>query len=182
MVKYLPIRAALYCLNMRWTWFVALGIITAWIGVDFTDPIDWGDDPTSNGHWSALAIILLVWWIMNAVCLVFAPIIDIDLSHYRDYKDSLRYNNKFNDRNEKILAEAKQDKVNVYRTTNGLTGKKKELLRSFDVADDLEATDRAIEFTASVRSELEERKRKEKQQKKYVNKEAESLARVLNRG
>lgn len=181
MVKYMPIKVALYVQHMWWTWAAIAAIISVWIGIDFTDPVDWGDHPDSNGHWSFISIVLLIWWIINAVGLMASLLADGDENHFYYYQRAVA-DSSWNERNERILAKSEGDRVNIYRITEGVKGKDKRLLASYDVAEDLEATDKAIEYAAHARADLAERKRKEKAQQKYINKEAESLARVINKG
>jgi hypothetical protein len=178
-VKYTPIKVGYYFGTHLWPWAVVAAIVTTWIGIDFTDSMDWGDSPESNGHWSAISVVLLLWWIANAFALFITPLIDVEDSHLWDYQRKVR-DSKWNGRHEKIVAKAEGDEVNIYKITSGLDGRNEQLLRRFDVVEDLEATDKAIEAAAQLRSQLKERKRIEKEKDKPHD-EAARLARIINK-
>lgn len=176
MVRYAPLKVGYYFGTHIWPWFAALGLIMMWVGIDFTDAKDWGDAPDSNGHWSALPIVCLCSYFGSVIGMMGGIVVDCDDYHWRDYQRMVR-DSRFNDRNEKILAQPTGDRVNIYKKTSGLSGKQKKLLASFDVSEDLEATDKAIQFATEKKAELEQGKESEK----YVNPEAKSLARVINK-
>jgi hypothetical protein len=182
MIKYIPVKIKYYFLTHWWIWAATAAALTTWIGIDFTDQMDWGTGEESNGHWSWLPIVLLIWWIANAIGIFCSLIRDTEENAIYFYRQEKQLHANREDGRVKIEAKAEGDEVNIYQITKNIKGKEERLLARFNLNEDLEATDRAIEFVAHQRAHLKEQKRQKEQAKKYSNREAESVARVINRG
>jgi hypothetical protein len=181
MNKYLPIKAGYYLASYWWPWVAFSGVLSLWVGIDFTDAADWGDEEGGNGNWSAISIVVLAWYFVNAVGCLVAPIRDAEDNAHYDYSRMVR-NSRFNDREEKVVAKAQGDDINIYRITSGLNGKTTYRIDSYNVIDDLEAGDKAIEAAAAHRAMLKAKKEKAKElAKPKANPRAESVARVINK-